>query len=68
MHIYNKISQFEKYQFDFKRIFGFSITPYADPIFGFDITKFDEEIDVPVNSSCENHIRKEFGSNAVAIN
>ena len=67
MDVHNKIQQFGKHKFEFTNIFGLSISPYAHPIFGFDIVKFDEDIKVPDNISCKNHINNKYGKAAVEL-
>lgn len=50
---------------EFQRIFGLRLGDYLNPIFGFDICKFDEDIKTPDNISTKDFILSKFGDNAV---
>jgi hypothetical protein len=60
---------FEKQQYDaaFRKIFGRPLSKYIHPLFGFDICKFDEDIQTPHNESLHDFIEKKFGLEALRI-
>ena len=52
----------------FERIFKVGMMTYYDPIYGFDIVKFDDEVIKPIdNESCADKIEREHGKNAVIV-
>ena len=55
----------DKYQNEFKDIFGINLSEYWDNITGFDIVKFDEEfLKGPDRISCSDFIKNEYGEDA----
>ena len=57
----------------FKTIFGWSIMNYFNPIYGFDITKFDDDLKERYGdyedekTSLKDFIEDKFGDNAVGV-
>ena len=51
---------------EFYNTFGVSLNDYFDPILGFDIVKFDEEIIKPsANESSRDKVFRKYGQNGV---
>ena len=53
---------------EFYNTFGVSLSDYFDPILGFDIVKFDEEIIKPPDGeSTKDKILRKYGQNGVEV-
>jgi len=53
---------------EFYNTFGVSLKDFFDPILGFDIVKFDEEIIKPsANESTKDKILRDYGQNGVEV-
>ena len=51
---------------EFYNTFGVSLTDYFDPIFGFNIVAFDEEVIKPsANESTKDKVLRKYGQNGV---
>lgn len=40
---------------------------YWDPVYGFDLVKFDEDLGTPEGKSCSMQLREKFGAHAVSM-
>ena len=67
MNFYGKVKKFGEHQFEFKRIFGFSISRCVDPLYGFDIVSFDRTLAVPDGISCKAYIKAKYGKDAAKL-
>ena len=51
---------------EFYNTFGVSLTDYFDPIFGFNIVAFDEEVIKPsANESTKDKVLRKYGQNGI---
>jgi hypothetical protein len=58
----------DKYNQEFKRIFGESLMNYFSFFFGFDVIKFDEKFIKPNEGESTNQaVERKFGRNAVEL-
>lgn len=51
----------------FQRKFGVSVLKFWQPLFGFDVIKFDKFVGTPDGVSCHDHVEKKFGAGSAAI-
>jgi len=51
----------------FRKIFGFGIEKFASPMFGFDVVGFDKAIKTPDGVSCADHIKENYGEDALVM-
>lgn len=61
----NKALPFINRANEFQRIFNLKLGKYLNPIYGFDICSFDEDIKTPDNISTKDFILSKFGKDAV---
>ena len=52
---------------EFKRIFHVSLGEYWHPVFGFDVTGFDDKVVKSGNQSMKDAVRQTYGQEAVAL-
>lgn len=52
---------------EFKRLFHVSLGEYWHPVFGFDVTGFDDKIIKSGNQSMKDAVRQTYGQDAVAL-
>lgn len=51
----------------FKKYFGKNLWDYWEPLFGFDIVKFDEFLETPDDLSIKEYLEKEYGEDAMKL-
>jgi len=66
-NIKKKFHKIKSYNKQFCSIFGLQLSDYHDILTGFDICKFDKDIDCPDGISLKDWIKQEYGDNAALI-
>jgi hypothetical protein len=52
---------------EFSQVFGVSLTRFWHPMFGFDVIRFDQHLNVPDNVSTHDHVFSLHGARGVSI-
>lgn len=60
----NKMLLIHNYIPEFTKQFHLPLHKFVDPIFGFDIVKFDEAIGTPDGTSCNDYVTEKYGKEA----
>ncbi len=55
------------HKLQFMEVFERNLFQYMNPLTGFDITKLDDDLKVPVGTSMKDFINEKYGQEAVAL-
>ena len=63
----SKFHRRRQYTEAFQKTFRLKLKNYLDPLTGFDIVKFDEDIKTPEGRSCDEFISEKYGPDSSSI-